>query len=64
MIQYRWEADVADFRMPVKAGADEDHMEFIYPITEWRTMTLKNTLASDFVVDEERFYIQVTETDE
>ncbi|WP_143708777.1 M1 family metallopeptidase [[Flexibacter] sp. ATCC 35208] len=59
MVRYRWVADVPYFRMPVKI---KNH-EFIYPTTEWKTLTLRNQAAADFEIDEENFYIEVEEVE-
>jgi hypothetical protein len=60
-IRYRWQANVQNFRMPVKVTTAPDRFEFIYPTPDWKTMTLKNITADDFEVDEEKFYIEVIE---
>lgn len=56
-IKYRWVADVAAFRMPIKVTTRADHFEFIYPSTEWKTSTLKNLAAHEFDVNDEDFFI-------
>jgi hypothetical protein len=57
-VKYRWEADVKDFRMPVKVTTSKDHYTFIYPTTTWKTMTLKNMSEEDFEVEEGEFYFE------
>jgi hypothetical protein len=59
LVKYRWEADVTNFRMPVKATTSSDKFEFIYPTTTWKTMLLKNMSAANVEVDEENFYIDL-----
>jgi hypothetical protein len=66
LVTYRWKADVADFRMPVKATVTPDTYAFIYPSTNWKSMTIKNMSAAYFEVDDEHFYIdsQIMDADE
>ena len=58
-VKYRWVADVADFRMPVKVTTARNHFEFIYPTTDWQSVTLRNLDAHEFEVNEEEFFIHV-----
>ncbi|MBD0257230.1 MAG: M1 family peptidase, partial [Cytophagales bacterium] len=60
-LSYRWVADVADFRMPVRVTGAKGKFGFIYPTANWQTMTLPGVEPSDFEVDEARFYINVAE---
>jgi aminopeptidase N len=60
IVKYRWQADVKNFRMPVKVTTATDHFEFIYPTSDWKTITLNNLSAHEFDVDEEHFYIEVS----
>jgi Peptidase family M1 domain/Peptidase M1 N-terminal domain len=46
-VRYQWQADVADFRLPVKVTTGSTPF-FIYPTTEWKTLHLDNTRAEDF----------------
>ncbi len=57
-ISYQWEADVKDFRMPVKVTTKKT-FEFIYPGSALKTMVLPNMSAKDFKVDTENFYMGV-----
>lgn len=59
VVKYRWKADVAAFDMPVKVTTAAHQMAFIYPTTAWKTLTLKNMQAADFMVDEDHFFIYV-----
>ena len=58
-IRYKWEADVAGFRMPIKVTVGKDSLGFIQPTTNWQTMTLRGMRASDFRVDTKEFYCDV-----
>jgi hypothetical protein len=60
VVKYRWQADVSNFRMPVKITTAADHFEFIYPTSDWKTLTLKDLAAHEFDVDDELFYIDVS----
>lgn len=58
-VKYRWQADVANFRMPVKVSLAPERFGFIYPTSDWKMITLKQMQEDDFEVDEKHFYIQV-----
>lgn len=60
-LRYRWAADAAGFRMPVKVTLARGRFGFIHPTTNWQVMTLKQMREDDFEVDEEHFYIEVAE---
>jgi len=51
-IRYKWSADVADFRLPVKVSTPGKEPFFIYPATEWKTLHMANTRAKDFHPDQ------------
>jgi peptidyl-prolyl cis-trans isomerase A (cyclophilin A) len=55
----RWEADVDNFRMPVKVTVAPDKYEFITPTTEWQTVKLNGLAPEDFKVAEDLFYVNV-----
>jgi aminopeptidase N len=57
--RYRWEADVKDFRMPIKVTTAPHKYEFITPTTEWQTTKLKGVAPEDFKVAEDLFYVKV-----
>lgn len=59
LVKYRWQAEVKNFRMPVKVTTSADKFEFIYPTTTWKTILLKNMSTAAFEVDEENFYIEL-----
>lgn len=58
-VKYRWKADVAQFRMPVRISTSRGQLGFIYPESSWKTITLASMQPEDFEVDEDRFYIAV-----
>ncbi len=58
-LRYMWDADVKDFRMPVKVTTSKNHFVLIHPTTKWQTMRLKNFDPKDFRVDEDEFYCKV-----
>lgn len=60
-VKYRWKSNVDNFRMPIKVTVARDTFGFIYPSPEWKTVTLRNMPADDFSVDEEEFYVDVSE---
>ncbi len=54
---YRWDADVKDFRMPIRVTTSDDKFEFIYPTTKWQTMKLNISRPEDFKIESDRFYV-------
>lgn len=58
-VKYKWTADVKDFKMPVKIAKAKNKFDFIYLTTSWQSITLKNIVADDFAVAEDKFYINV-----
>lgn len=58
-LRFKWNADVKDFRMPIKVTTEKGLFKFIYPTTSWQTIILKNLDPSDFRVDEDEFYCKV-----
>jgi peptidyl-prolyl cis-trans isomerase A (cyclophilin A) len=55
--RYRWEADVNDFRMPIKVTTAKDRFEFVTPTTDWQTKKLSGITPEDFKVAEDLFYV-------
>jgi aminopeptidase N len=60
-VSYKWNADVKDFRMPVKVTTAKNRYDFIYPTTSWQTTALPDMEPDDFLVDETRFYVNIEE---
>jgi aminopeptidase N len=58
-VNYRWQANVNNFRMPIKVTTGPGHMDFIYPVQHWKTLVLKNMPMEEFDVDTQNFYIQL-----
>ena len=59
MVNYRWNADSADFRMPVRVTTAPGKFEFIYPTTSWQRIKLGAFDPKEFKVDEDRFYVNL-----
>ena len=59
MVNYRWDADVTDFRMPVRVTTAPGKFEFIYPTTSWQRMKIGNIDPKEFKIDEDRFYVNL-----
>ena len=57
-LRYRWKTDVPDFHMPIKVTTTKDKFEFIYPTTQWKSLTVKGLEPSDFKVAEDLFYLK------
>src|SRR5690606_1553671 len=58
-VQYRWEADVEDFRMPVDITTSPDSYGRVFPTSDWQSTTILGMSLEDFQVDEKGFYIDV-----
>lgn len=58
-VRYRWEADVNNFKMPVKIRTSKDRLDWIYPTTDWQTMEIKDMQPGDLRVDTKEFYVGV-----
>jgi aminopeptidase N len=56
--RYRWNAEVENFKMPVKVTTTPGKMEFIYPTTSWQTMKLGLNDPSEFSVAEDLFLVE------
>ncbi len=57
--RYKWDADVEDFRMPIKVTTSKHKYEFIYPTTSWQSIRLHEIKPEDFRVAEDLFYVDV-----
>jgi aminopeptidase N len=57
-VRYRWDADVADFDMPVSVRAGGAFLT-IHPRTEWQVLPLHGVTAADWQPATDRFYIDV-----
>ncbi len=55
---YRWQANVDNFAMPIKAGL-EGEFYFIYPSRAWQSDLISPDDLSSWNVDTDRFYIDV-----
>ncbi|MHB8337033.1 MAG: M1 family metallopeptidase [Ignavibacteriaceae bacterium] len=55
-LKYKWNADVNDFRMPIKVTTSKDHFDFIYPTTKFQTMKLTDFDPKDFKIDKDEFF--------
>jgi aminopeptidase N len=58
-VRYRWQADVADFRMPVKVTTAPGKYEFVKPTANWQTLQLHGMKPAEFKVAEDLFYVNV-----
>jgi hypothetical protein len=58
-VSYKWEADVVDFRMPIKVTVARDSFGFIYPTAKEQVIEIKGMRKADFAVDTAGFYIGV-----
>lgn len=58
IVFYKWQANVDDFDMPIKAGIEEN-FHFIYPTKKWQSKLIGLDDLSNWKVDADRFYIKV-----
>jgi len=59
LVGYKWEANVNDFRMPVKITLSKGKFGWIYPTSSRQTMEIKDMQPADLKVDTTDFYIGV-----
>ncbi|MEE9189430.1 MAG: M1 family metallopeptidase [Candidatus Neomarinimicrobiota bacterium] len=57
--EYRWQANVPDFTMPVKAGFKDEELQFLYPTSQWQTQLLAGREMENWQAATDRFYIMV-----
>ncbi len=57
--RYRWKADVKGFKMPIRVTTGKGTWGWIFPTTEWQTMTLGDLAPEDFAIEKDRFYVDV-----
>jgi aminopeptidase N len=58
-VQYAWQADVQNFRMPIRVTTAPGTMGFVYPTTQRKAVVFKNMSQEEFDVDTDNFYIDV-----
>lgn len=58
VLQYRWNANVENFNMPVKVNVGNGKYETIMPTSQWQTIAIKGD-KKNFRVATELFYLQV-----
>ena len=59
-VEFRWQADVDDFNMPVKIRSNGSR-HFIYPTTEWKSQPLAASSGDEWQVETDLFYIEIEE---
>lgn len=57
IIEYRWNADVEDFKMPIKIGTKDNYV-MVLPADEWQMITLRKILPEDFKVATDLFLVK------
>jgi aminopeptidase N len=58
VLEYRWKADVADFRMPIEIETEKGKFEWIKPTSKWQSKTLKISLK-ELTLKPRSFYVKV-----
>ncbi|MEM1216772.1 MAG: M1 family metallopeptidase [Bacteroidota bacterium] len=61
LINYRWQADVADFAMPVRVGTTKKRLRITPKVGEWQEFILFNAKKEDFRVATSLFLIKMKE---
>jgi hypothetical protein len=58
-VRYKWNADITDFKLPVKVSTGSTEQLFIYPTTEWKTIRFTNSKPRDLHVDNTYSYFDI-----
>ncbi|PSR04903.1 MAG: hypothetical protein BRD50_02540, partial [Bacteroidetes bacterium SW_11_45_7] len=61
ILSYRWEAEVVNFRMPVRIRTAENDWQWLQPTSEWQSTTLGEYDKDAFQVDTTHMYIATDE---
>jgi aminopeptidase N len=59
VVEYKWKADVKEFKMPVQLTTSKNTYSNIYPTTDWQKVVLHNMQVKDFKVNRESGYFDV-----
>ena len=63
VLQFKWNANVAKFALPVKIMYTDKKEIFIYPTTEWKSIKLENTTSNDIRIDNVYSYFDIEKTE-
>jgi hypothetical protein len=63
ILQFKWNANVANFALPVKIICPDKKEIFIYPTTEWKSIKLANTSQENIRIDNVYSYFDIEKTD-
>jgi aminopeptidase N len=58
-LDYKWDADVQDFRMPIKVTTSREEYEFIRPTTSSQSIELDGIKPEEFGIAEHLFYVDI-----
>ena len=58
MLEYKWEADVEAFDMPILVG-QRDNYQMIYPTKEWQKTTIQKVPIDEFEIARELFLVDL-----
>ena len=56
---YNWQADVKDFKMPIKVTTTPGKYELIYPTKDAQTIDLNGLHPDDFKIAEDQFFVNL-----
>ncbi|MCK5279318.1 MAG: M1 family peptidase, partial [Cyclobacteriaceae bacterium] len=56
---YNWQADVKDFKMPIKVTTAPGKYELIYPTKDAQTIDLNGLHPDDFKIAEDQFFVNL-----
>ncbi len=57
-LKYKWETDVANFRMPIRIGREGQMKEVTPSSEEWQTISFRRLKPRDFEIDHTRAYFE------
>jgi hypothetical protein len=63
ILQFKWNANVAKFALPVKIIYTDKKEIFIYPTTEWKSIKLANTSSRDIRIDNVFSYFDIEKSE-
>ncbi len=58
-LHYRWEADVVDFRMPVRVKLNSGAYQWLHPTSSWQSIEMKRVKHPSIQVDTDHFLVKL-----
>jgi Peptidase family M1 domain/Peptidase M1 N-terminal domain len=63
VLQFKWNANVSNFVLPVKISTPNKKEFFIYPATEWKSILMPKTSSKDIRIDNQFSYFDIEKTE-